>query len=69
MSAIRTKIMNHPLLDQFDDKDDSLCDGYRYFIRLVEGYRIRGYGGKTKHCLTLTDCLHYLDTAEEGEPW
>lgn len=69
MSAIRNKILNHPLLDEFDDSDDSLCDGYKYYIRLKEGYRFGGYGSRTKHCSTLADCLRHLETAEVGEPW
>ena len=61
--SIRTKVMNHPLLAEFDDQDPSI-EPYKYWIRLVEGYQISGYGGQTKHCLTLKDCLNYLDTAE-----
>lgn len=69
MSAIRNKILNHPLLDEFENTDASVDEDYKYFIRLVDGYRISGYGGKTKHCRTLAECLHYLDTAEQGETY
>ena len=46
--SIRTKVMNHPLLAEFDDQDPSI-EPYKYWIRLVEGYQISGYGSETKH--------------------
>ena len=48
---------------------DDLLNTFMYYIRLKEGYHFSGYGSRTKHCSTLADCLHHLETAEVGEPW
>ena len=68
MSKLKDKIKNHPLLEMFEPAGDDVPD-YKYYIKLTDGYVIAGYGGTMKHCRTLIECLHYLNTAMEGEPW
>ena len=66
MSKLKDKIKKHPLLEMFEPAGDDVPD-YKYYVKLIDGYVIAGYGGSSKHCETLKDVLHYLDTAIKGE--
>ena len=65
MSKLKDKIKNHPLLKAFEPAGDDVPD-YKYYLALIDGYIISGYGGSMKHCETLKDVLHYLNTAIKG---